>query len=125
MTYGTYFIVTYVTEHTHFDPDCDFFFFLHTIPQDHTGITPRQFPHSHSVKSVSHYAGKYEQTHKENIKKKKKKNHLTQMGKPTRKSQGPARILPQSIVSVFVVVIYEFSLFFSVILSDDVKACPE
>lgn len=47
------------------------------------------------------------------------------MGKPTRKSQGPARILPQSIVSVFVVVIYEFSLFFSVILSDDVKACPE
>lgn len=46
------------------------------------------------------------------IKKNKKKTHLTQMGKPTRKSQGPARILPQSIVSVFVVVIYEFSLFF-------------
>lgn len=33
--------------------------------------------------------------------------HKTQIEKPTRKSQGPARILPQSIVSFFVVVIYE------------------
>ena len=49
---------------------------------------------------------------KKKQKKTTKKTHLTQMGKPTRKSQGPARILPQSIVSVFVVVIYEFSLFF-------------
>lgn len=38
--------------------------------------------------------------------------HKTQIENPSRKGQGSARIIPQSIVSVFVVVIYEFPTFY-------------
>lgn len=46
--------------------------------------------------------------------------HKTHTEKPTRKSQGLARIIPQSVVSFFLVVIYEFSPL-TVIVTNDVN----
>lgn len=100
--------------------------FLHTIPQDHAGITPRQFPHSHSVKSGSHYAGKYEQTYK----KKQKKNTLNTDGKTYQEKSGSRQNTPTKYsVCLCCGNLWVFPLF-SVILSDDVKqlrlkTCPE
>lgn len=44
--------------------------------------------------------------------------HKTQIEKPTRKKQGPARILPQSVVVFFLVVIYNLSPHSAIVTND-------